>query len=75
MDSEYLDPQQCADILSVKKRTFIRAVCTAPGFPRANIRIEETFLVEKRRSQRMARLPKRKTPDDVICATFAPSSI
>lgn len=46
MDSEYLDPQQCADILSVKSVHF-RAVRTASGFPRANIRIEETFLVEK----------------------------
>lgn len=75
MDSEYLDPQQCADILSVKKAYIFRAVRTASGFPRANIRIEETFLVEKRRSRRMARPPKRKTPGNVICTTFAPSGI
>ena len=75
MDSEYLDPQQCADILSVKKRTFLERYAPRPDIPRANIRIEETFLVEKRRSRRMARPPKRKTPDDVICTTFTPSVI
>lgn len=50
MDSEYLDPQQCADILSVKSVHF-RAVRTASGFPRANIRIEETFWWKKKKSK------------------------
>ncbi|ENT0128234.1 hypothetical protein DB273_12255, partial [Neisseria gonorrhoeae] len=33
MDSEYLDPQQCADILSVKKRTFLERYAPRPDFP------------------------------------------
>jgi hypothetical protein len=37
----------------VRKKAYIfRTVRTAPGFPRANIRIEETFLVEKKKKSK-----------------------
>jgi len=33
MNTEYLDPQQCADMLAVKKRTFLERYAPRPDFP------------------------------------------
>ena len=33
MGNEYLNPQQCADMLAVKKRTFLERYAPRPDFP------------------------------------------
>lgn len=33
MGNEYLTPQQCADMLAVKKRTFLERYAPRPDFP------------------------------------------
>ena len=74
MDSEYLDPQQCADILSVKKRTFLERYAPRPDFP-ARISVSKKRFWWKKEEVVGWLDRQKKTPDDVICTTFAPSGI
>ena len=52
MDSEYLDPQQCADILSVKKRTFLERYAPRPDFPARISVLKKRFWWKKKKKSK-----------------------